>query len=81
MEDLDITNVEIDKSGTDEAKEANSKKIAEIAHNFSDQIENFCGQIEAEGLEKAKVVYGLARPFCAKQALRELLSDLQGLLD
>lgn len=53
------------------------EEIAAAAHNYSEQLEEFCKKIETDGLKKVTEVYSLKKAFCLCDMLRDLADYIE----
>lgn len=55
----------------------NPDEIAAAAHCYKEQVEALCSAIEADGLRKCTVVYGLKKPFSISDVLRGIADEIE----
>lgn len=57
--------------------EGSREEIAAAARNYTEQVEELCKAIEADGLTKKKEIYGLRKPFCICDVLRGIADSIE----
>lgn len=55
----------------------NPEEIAAAAHCYKEQVEALCSTIEADGLRKCTVVYGLKKPISFCDVLRGIADEIE----